>query len=125
MNKHYKSKSTFTRICNVRYNLTNQRLFMMILYASCTFAAFIIILQSLVGRVDIFSYDNSYDSTYPLSLPLEEDDLTTYKLMAIADLDTKSKLNENKAKFSSFLLKGTNNKRSIYKFINLFLILLY
>jgi len=109
MNKHYKANTFFTRICNVKYNLTNQRLFMMVLYAAILFVAFVILLQTLVDRVDIFYQNahNTYNSSYPLSSPLVEDGGITYKIMAIADLDTKSKLNENQHKFSSFLLKGT------------------
>lgn len=46
-----------------------------------------------------------YNSVYPLSLPIVKDDSITYKIMAIADLDTSSKIGDT-SKFISYLLKG-------------------
>ncbi|RMZ92861.1 soluble calcium-activated nucleotidase 1-like, partial [Brachionus plicatilis] len=48
----------------------------------------------------------SYNSKYPLSPPLETKQTKKFKLLAIADLDTSSKVEGKETKFVSYLLKG-------------------
>ena len=49
-----------------------------------------------------------FNSTYPLTEPFidKKENLKVFKIMAIADLDTKSKLKPNDPKYSSYLLNG-------------------
>jgi soluble calcium-activated nucleotidase 1 len=50
----------------------------------------------------------AYDSTYPLSRPEinVKDKTHTYKILAIADLDTNSKVSGSESKYISYLLHG-------------------
>jgi soluble calcium-activated nucleotidase 1 len=49
-----------------------------------------------------------YNSTYPLTEPFinKNENLKVFRLMAIADLDTNSKIKPNDPKYSSYLLNG-------------------
>lgn len=50
----------------------------------------------------------NYNSTYPLSDPIAKGHSITYKILAIADLDTNSrKTDASETKYVSYLLKGT------------------
>lgn len=116
MNKRYKAVDTFYSIGNVRYNLKHRRILMMILYAGSAFAALLIIIQYLAFHESDDSYASlselrQYNSTYPLTAPRPGFDSTTFKIMAIADLDTKSKLNPDSHKFSSFILNGKHSNK--------------
>lgn len=106
----------------------NKKFFKMILYGSVFFLAiFLLISKFLVKNDETDSsvqslshdfnpklpYDNSkfkyYNSVYPLSLPVIDKlhGTITYKLLAIADLDTNSKLIKSDTKYSSYLLRGS------------------
>lgn len=104
MHKSHKTSSIFN-ISNVKYNLKQRRLIRIMLYATAAFILFTLILHSLMSNDDN-DIHQTYNSTYPLSIPVQDHDMTIYKIMAIADLDTNSKLDKNGHKYSSFLLKG-------------------
>lgn len=114
MNECYKTLGSFTRIGNVKYNLKKRRILKMLLYTGTVFAILLIIAHKLISNYDMgISYEvfqpgkhKEYNSTYPLSPPRPGFESRTYKILAIADLDTKSKLNKDGHKYSSFLLKG-------------------
>lgn len=48
----------------------------------------------------------TYDFKYPLSDPIQTGETKKFKLLAIADLDTSSKIEGKETKFVSYLLKG-------------------
>lgn len=109
----YKTASTSKPFSNVRYNLRNRRLLRIMVYAGAVFALLVLIAYNLVGNGTDYTYEvfnngqhKLYNPIYPLSSPTVRNSITTYKILAIADLDTKSKLDANGHKFSSFLLKG-------------------
>ncbi len=111
MNKRYKGIDTFYSIGNVRYSLKNRRIIKMLFYTGSAFAVFLIIIHYLTTNESDDSYaslseQRQYNSTYPLTPPRLGFESRIFKIMAIADLDTKSKLNADKSQFSSYILKG-------------------
>lgn len=113
MDKCYKTIDSLTSVGNVKYNLKNRnRLLKMLLYAGSAFAVFCIIIHKLTSNEsdDFFEANiggqKVYNSTYPLTPSRTTRDTTTFKIMAIADLDTKSKLDKNGHKYSSYILNG-------------------
>lgn len=112
MHTWYKTSSTFN-IGNVKYNLRHKRFIKMIVYAGAAFALLVLLIHNLFLKDTDLSYQvfnngphKLYNSVYPLSSPIVANNIKTYKLLAIADLDTNSKLNANGHKYSSFLLNG-------------------
>jgi hypothetical protein len=89
----------------------------MLLYLGSGLFLLAIVLISFMGdsqnnlAYEVFNNgeDKIYNSTYPLTLPIEQHYTRTYKILAIADLDTNSKLNKDGYKYSSFLLQGANS----------------
>lgn len=111
----YKENNSL-RFGNVKYNLKYRRILKMLLYVGSGFFLVAIILHSLLGDSNNgFTYEvfnngahKQYNSTYPLTLPVysQRRASKTYQILAIADLDTNSKLKKDGHKYSSFLLKG-------------------
>jgi hypothetical protein len=109
----YKCNKTYgvANNCNVKLNLNiNNRLLKTMIYGAIVFLFFVLICFHFFDKPQqiTFSYIQSvtYDSTYPLSSPLIDEQSKTYKIMAIADMDTNSKMDKNQIKYSSFLLSG-------------------
>ena len=123
-----KPTSLYTRFLKQKLN---RKFLKMILYGSLFFLAMFLLISKFIAKndqdLDVKSsdvalnyefnpklpYDNSkfkyYNSVYPLSLPVvnKKHGTITYKLLAIADLDTNSKLIKSDTKYSSYLLKGS------------------
>lgn len=112
----------------------NIKLIKMIVYGSLFFLAMFLLISKYITRVDndnsTISIENNpklpydekyrsslYNSTYPLSTPIinKKDGTITYKLLAIADLDTNSRLIKTESKYSSYLLNGVLKISSDHK----------
>jgi soluble calcium-activated nucleotidase 1 len=117
------------------YRLTQRiilkKLFKMILYGSIFFLAVFLLISKFIANDNennLLPHEQDvsrqiFNSVYPLSAPVIDqiDGSIMYKLLAVADLDTKSRLVKTENKYSSYLLKGTltlseNNKKAEIKF---------
>lgn len=112
-------KRPTTRYYRLIQQLNLKKLLKMILYGSIFFLAVFLLISKFLTREendknmfklpnDNLIKNNVYNSVYPLSSPVIDkiEGTITYKLLAIADLDTNSRLIKTESKFSSYLLKG-------------------